>query len=121
MREWKTLKEYDEILFEQHGKVAKITINRPEVHNAFTPKTVFEMIDAFSISRDEPGIGVIILTGAGDKAFCSGGDQKVRWGRSGSSLKRIGSATLDSHVTKTGDRHGQRLVDRRRKCFTIGL
>ena len=47
MREWKTLKEYDEILFEQHGKVAKITINRPEVHNAFTPKTVFEMIDAF--------------------------------------------------------------------------
>ena len=63
-------------LFEQHGKVAKITINRPEVHNAFTPKTVFEMIDAFSISRDEPGIGVIILTGAGDKAFCSGGDQK---------------------------------------------
>lgn len=78
MREWKTFKEYDEILFEQHGKVAKITINRPEVHNAFTPKTVFEMIDAFSISRDEPGIGVIILTGAGDKAFCSGGDQKVR-------------------------------------------
>ncbi len=50
-------------------KWRKITINRPEVHNAFTPKTVFEMIDAFSISRDEPGIGVIILTGAGDKAF----------------------------------------------------
>ena len=124
MREWKTLKEYDEILFEQHGKVAKITINRPEVHNAFTPKTVFEMIDAFSISRDEPGIGVIILTGAGDKAFCSGGDQKsvdtvAMLGRSGSSLKRIGSATLDSHVTKTGDRHGQRLVDRRRKCLQL--
>jgi len=52
MREWKTIKEYDEILFEQYGKIAKITINRPEVHNAFTPKTVFEMIEAFTISRD---------------------------------------------------------------------
>ncbi|EPH95567.1 naphthoate synthase [Enterococcus faecalis 13-SD-W-01] len=78
MREWQTLKEYDEILFEQNGKVAKITINRPEVHNAFTPKTVFEMMDAFTISRERQDIGVIILTGAGDNAFCSGGDQKVR-------------------------------------------
>ena len=76
MREWKTLKEYDEILFEQHGKSGEDHDQSSEVHNAFTPKTVFEMIDAFSISRDEPGIGVIILTGAGDKAFCSGGDQK---------------------------------------------
>lgn len=78
MRQWETLKNYEEILFEQTGKVAKITINRPEVHNAFTPKTVFEMIDAFTIARDKQDIGVIILTGAGDKAFCSGGDQKVR-------------------------------------------
>lgn len=50
MRNWTTIKEYDEILFEQAGKVAKITINRPHVHNAFTPKTVMEMIDAFNIS-----------------------------------------------------------------------
>ncbi|MFD2307447.1 1,4-dihydroxy-2-naphthoyl-CoA synthase [Enterococcus termitis] len=78
MRNWTTIKEYDEILFEQEGKVAKITINRPQVHNAFTPKTVMEMIDAFNISRDKQDVGVIILTGAGDKAFCSGGDQKVR-------------------------------------------
>ena len=78
MREWKTIKEYDEILFEQFEKIAKITINRPHVHNAFTPKTVAEMIEAFSICRDRRDIGVILLTGAGDLAFCSGGDQKVR-------------------------------------------
>lgn len=78
MREWQTVKTYEEILFEQEGKVAKITINRPHVRNAFTPKTVFEMIDAFNICRDREDIGVIILTGAGDLAFCSGGDQKVR-------------------------------------------
>ncbi len=76
MREWQTVKEYEEILFQQHGKVAKISINRPHVHNAFTPKTVFELIDAFSISRDKTDIGVIILTGEGDLAFCSGGDQR---------------------------------------------
>ena len=78
MREWQTIKDYEEILFEKHGKIAKITINRPQVHNAFTPKTVFEMIEAFTICRERQDIGVIILTGAGDQAFCSGGDQKVR-------------------------------------------
>lgn len=78
MRTWTTIKEYEEILFEQEGQVAKITINRPHVHNAFTPKTVFEMIDAFTICRDKADVGVIILTGAGDQAFCSGGDQKIR-------------------------------------------
>ncbi len=60
----------------------KITINRPEVHNAFTPKTVTEMIDAFNLARDNSNLGVIILTGEGEKAFCSGGDQKSarsRW------------------------------------------
>lgn len=78
MREWQTIKDYEEILFEKHGKIAKITINRSQVHNAFTPKTVFEMIEAFTICRERQDIGVIILTGAGDQAFCSGGDQKVR-------------------------------------------
>ncbi len=78
MNKWETINEYEEIIFSRLGKIAKISINRPHVHNAFTPKTVFEMIDAFSISRDDQSIGVIILTGEGDLAFCSGGDQKVR-------------------------------------------
>jgi naphthoate synthase len=58
--------------------VAKITINRPEVRNAFRPETVKELIEAFNYVRDESSIGVVILTGEGDKAFCSGGDQRVR-------------------------------------------
>lgn len=75
---WSTIKEYNEILFERQGAIAKISINRPQVHNAFTPLTVSEMIEAFTTSRDDASIGVIILTGEGDKAFCSGGDQSVR-------------------------------------------
>ncbi len=76
---WKAVKQYEDILFEQTGDgVAKITINRPERRNAFRPRTVTELIDAFAICREDPGIGVVILTGAGDKAFCSGGDQKIR-------------------------------------------
>lgn len=75
---WVKEREYDEIIYETYNGIAKITMNRPHVHNAFTPKTVNEMIDAFSYARDDDKIGVIILTGAGDKAFCSGGDQKVR-------------------------------------------
>ncbi|MBC1586411.1 1,4-dihydroxy-2-naphthoyl-CoA synthase [Listeria seeligeri] len=75
---WQTEKEYEEIKYESYEGIAKITINRPQVHNAFTPKTVTEMIDAFNRARDNSNIGVIILTGEGDKAFCSGGDQKVR-------------------------------------------
>ncbi|EMG27853.1 dihydroxynaphthoic acid synthetase [Listeria fleischmannii 1991] len=78
MIEWKTEKVFEEIKYESHGGIAKVTINRPHVHNAFTPKTVMEMIDAFNLARDDEKIGVIILTGEGEKAFCSGGDQKVR-------------------------------------------
>jgi naphthoate synthase len=76
--EWVKVRDYEDILFETYNGIAKITINRPEVHNAFRPLTVNEMIDAFSRARDMSDIGVIILTGAGGKAFCSGGDQKVR-------------------------------------------
>ena len=76
--QWDTIKEYDEILFEKHDAIAKISINRPEKHNAFTPKTVAEMIDAMNYCRDNVSVGVIILTGVGDRAFCSGGDQSVR-------------------------------------------
>jgi len=75
---WETIKEYGEILFHQHNGIARISINRPEVHNAFTPLTVKEMIDAMNICREREDIGVIVLTGEGGKAFCSGGDQKVR-------------------------------------------
>ncbi|GAY74822.1 naphthoate synthase [Sporolactobacillus inulinus] len=76
--EWQKVKDYEDILFETYEGIAKITINRPHVRNAFTPNTVVEMIDAFARARDDASIGVIILTGAGTKAFCSGGDQKVR-------------------------------------------
>lgn len=75
---WKTIKEYEDILFEQCGKVAKITINRPKVYNAFRPTTNFEMLDAMEYCRHSQEIGVILLTGAGDKAFCSGGDQNYK-------------------------------------------
>jgi naphthoate synthase len=75
---WKIIKEYEEIIFSFYEGIAKISINRPHVHNAFTPLTVSEMIDAMNICRDNTEIGVVILTGEGGKAFCSGGDQKVR-------------------------------------------
>jgi naphthoate synthase len=77
---WLPVKKYTDILFEKmgHEGIAKITINRPEVRNAFRPETLFELSDAFSRVRDDPSIGAVILTGAGDKAFCSGGDQRIR-------------------------------------------
>ena len=76
---WAPIKKYTDIKFERtEDGVAKITINRPEVRNAFRPLTVEEMKDAFAICRDESGIGTVILTGEGRDAFCSGGDQKVR-------------------------------------------
>jgi naphthoate synthase len=70
--------EYEDILYDTWDGIAKITINRPEVRNAFRPATVFEMSRAFEVARDDPKIGVVILTGAGTEAFCSGGDQRVR-------------------------------------------
>ena len=70
--------KYTDIVYETAEGIAKITINRPEVHNAFRPTTLFELSSAFNAARDDPRVGVIILTGAGDKAFCSGGDQRVR-------------------------------------------
>ena len=75
---WTSLGIFEDILYHKKGGVAKITINRPEVRNAFRPKTVEEMRVAFQNARKDESIGVIILTGAGSKAFCSGGDQKVR-------------------------------------------
>jgi naphthoate synthase len=76
--DWQPIKTYDEILFHQFEGIARISINRPHVHNAFTPKTVQEMIEAMNYCRDSEDIRVIVLTGEGGKAFCSGGDQSVR-------------------------------------------
>jgi naphthoate synthase len=75
---WKSERKYQDVIYQTYNGIAKISINRPQVHNAFTPNTVMELIDAFSYARDDANIGVIILTGEGEKAFCSGGDQKVR-------------------------------------------
>jgi naphthoate synthase len=77
---WHKIKDYTDILYEhaENEGIAKITINRPEVRNAFRPLTVQEMLDAFSHARDDASTGVILFTGMGDKAFCSGGDQRVR-------------------------------------------
>jgi naphthoate synthase len=75
---WQPVRDYEDIRFERDGGVAKITICRPEVRNAFRPKTLFELIDAFSRAREDGTIGVIIFTGEGDLAFCSGGDQRIR-------------------------------------------
>jgi naphthoate synthase len=82
--QWETIKEYQEILFEyykpadKHAGIGRISINRPQVHNAFTPQTIMEMQEAMNHCRYDDNIGVVILTGEGGKAFCSGGDQSVR-------------------------------------------
>jgi len=75
---WKTQKSYTDILYHKSDRIAKITINRPEVRNAFRPETVDEMIDALHDARNDPKVGAILLTGQGKEAFCSGGDQRVR-------------------------------------------
>ncbi len=75
---WKMAHEYEDIIYEQADGMARITINRPEVRNAFRPETVSELIDAFARVRDDANVGVVIFTGQGDQAFCSGGDQRVR-------------------------------------------
>ena len=76
---WNKVLEFEDIIFEKSEEgIAKITINRPEVRNAFRPLTVREMQQALEDAREDSGIGVIILTGAGEKAFCSGGDQRIR-------------------------------------------
>ena len=79
---WKKIKDFEDIKYEKGidsaDGINKITINRPNVRNAFRPQTVFELKEAFSLAREDQECGVIILTGEGEKAFCSGGDQKIR-------------------------------------------
>jgi len=81
-RMWKSAQpaDFEDVLYEksEDGQIAKITINRPEVRNAFRPQTTHELLRSLEIAHEDPEVGVIILTGAGDLAFCSGGDQKVR-------------------------------------------
>jgi len=99
---------YTDILYthlrREHGIIAKLTINRPEVHNAFTPKTVQELRDALQHARDHGEVGVIVLTGAGDRAFCSGGDQRVRGhggyvgGRDGDAIPRLNVLDLQREI-----------------------
>ncbi|TMM04265.1 MAG: 1,4-dihydroxy-2-naphthoyl-CoA synthase [Actinobacteria bacterium] len=98
MSTWTPGGEYSDIRYELSGDgIAKITINRPEVRNAFRPQTVIELSHAFERAREDPSVGVIILTGEGDKAFCSGGDQRVR-GDSGYE-EQPGSGVGRFHVT----------------------
>jgi naphthoate synthase len=75
---WQPSGNYTDIRYETAEGIAKITIDRPEVRNAFRPLTVKELIRGFEVARDDPAIGVIVLTGEGPEAFCSGGDQKIR-------------------------------------------
>jgi naphthoate synthase len=94
---WISSGDYDDIVYETTADgIAKITINRPEVHNAFRPQTLVEVSEALTVAREDESVGVIILTGAGDKAFCSGGDQRVR-GDSG--YQSAPGATGRFHVT----------------------
>jgi len=76
--EWTSIKSYEDIKFDFFDGIAKITINRPEVYNAFRPETNIEMMDAMDIARERQDVGVVVFTGIGDKAFCSGGDQNVK-------------------------------------------
>ncbi len=95
---WTPAGEYEDIRYELSGDgIAKITIARPEVRNAFRPETVIELADAFERAREDVEVGVVILTGAGEQAFCSGGDQRVR-GESG--YRAGGTASVGRfHVT----------------------
>ena len=126
-RQWTPIKEYSDILFEYFEGIAKITINRPQVRNAFTPTTVAQMSEALVICRQRNDIRVVVLTGAGDKAFCSGGDMHVK-GIGGyidpTGVPRLN--VLDVQKTnpfapQTRHRHGERLCDRRRPCASSRL
>ena len=76
--DWTQIDGYEDITYRKGEGIARIAINRPEVHNAFRPKTLFELSRAFADAREDPRVGVVILAGEGDRAFCSGGDQRVR-------------------------------------------
>src|SRR2546430_2577509 len=76
--QWKEARRFEDVRSEKWQGIAKVTINRPEVRNAFRPQTLFELSAAFEDAREDPDVGVVILTGQGNDAFCSGGDQRIR-------------------------------------------
>ncbi|MGH2798366.1 MAG: 1,4-dihydroxy-2-naphthoyl-CoA synthase [Solirubrobacterales bacterium] len=103
--EWRALGEYEDVVYERGESIARITIDRPEVRNAFRPQTLAELRDAFRRARDDVEVAAVVLTGAGEEAFCSGGDQRIR-GDDGyigdDELARQGVGRLDA-----GDLHVQ--------------
>ena len=124
-REWTTIKEYEEILFDFYNGIARITINRERYRNAFTPTTTTEMSDALYICRERPDINVVVLTGAGDTAFCAGGDMNVkgrlhrkRWC---SAVKCTRCTKADPLDSQAGDCCRKWFCDRRRPCVACGL
>jgi naphthoate synthase len=108
---------YTDIVYDKKDGVAWITINRPEVRNAFRTRTVHELTDAFLDARFDPAVGVVVLTGAGDKAFCSGGDQKER-GSGGYS--RDGQRPMDVDTLHTAIRHCPKPVIAMVNGYAIG-
>src|SRR5207247_11068906 len=94
MVEWRPAGEYEDIRYETAEGMAKVTIARPEVRNAFRPRTLFELSKAFDLARDDPEVGVVILTGEGPDAFCSGGDQRVRGDHGYQDEQGIGGLTV---------------------------
>ena len=124
--DWKIAHGYEDIRFEKADGIAKVTICRPEVRNAFRPETVRELLDAFARLRDDPEIGVVLFTGEGTEAFCSGGDQRVR-GAAGyvgaDGVARLNVLDLQKAIRslQAGDRAGRGLRDRRRPRAAPGL
>ena len=108
---------YTDILYDKKDGVAWITINRPEVRNAFRTKTVAELTDAFTDARFDPAVGVAVLTGAGDKAFCSGGDQKER---GGGGYATDGQRPMDVEALHSAIRHIPKPVIAMVNGFAIG-
>ena len=125
-REWTTIKEYEEILFDFYNGIARITINRKRYRNAFTPTTTTEMSDAFYICRERPDINVVVLTGAGDTAFCAGGDMNVK-GRGGyvgkDGVPRLNVLDVQKQIRSPETRHRgrERFRYRRRTRIARGL
>ncbi len=103
---WRPAGRYEDIRYETTDDgIAKITLDRPEVHNAFRPQTLIEVADALTVAREDESVGVIILTGAGERAFCSGGDQRVR-----------GDSGYQTSATSTGRFHVTDLHVAMRRC-----
>ena len=121
---WHKLYDFTDIKYERtNDGIAKITINRPDVRNAFRPLTVSELKQAFDMARDESEIGVVILTGEGSEAFCSGGDQKVR-GKAGyidsKGVPRLNILDVQKQIRSHGRVYGVGMIDSSTKRRSLG-